>query len=298
MWFGIPTPDRSVIPQVASLVGIRHRRRVRLAGPPADRPARRSGGGSGRSTSPARWPQRGLPVRSPAWRRRSCRRPADLQKLAFAVVLRARDLVLELRRHRRSRCASCRSPARRVRYVADASYWIYSCTCRSSRRSRCWSATAVALERQVPADLVVSLAVLFASYRYLVRSTFIGQMLNGRRYPRHPAAAPLTAAIAASTTPRPTSATGPAEPTRGSRRSHGAGQRSTACTSATARPSRSPASISTSGAASCWRCSARTAPGSRRRSRCGSDCSSPTRARAAARRVAARRRDAGGRSAS
>ena len=27
--------------------------------------------------------------------------------------------------------------------------------------------------------------MLFVSYHYLVRSTFIGQMLNGRRYPRH-----------------------------------------------------------------------------------------------------------------
>ncbi len=35
-----------------------------------------------------------------------------------------------------------------------------------------------------PLILIASFALLFASYRYLVRSTFIGQFLNGRRYPR------------------------------------------------------------------------------------------------------------------
>ena len=35
-----------------------------------------------------------------------------------------------------------------------------------------------------PIVLGVSLALLFASYRYLVRPTIIGQVLNGRRYPR------------------------------------------------------------------------------------------------------------------
>jgi hypothetical protein len=29
----------------------------------------------------------------------------------------------------------------------------------------------------------VTFALMFASYHYLVRSTFIGQVLNGRRYP-------------------------------------------------------------------------------------------------------------------
>ena len=35
-----------------------------------------------------------------------------------------------------------------------------------------------------PLVVVVSMAVLFASYHYMVRSTFIGKFLNGRRYPR------------------------------------------------------------------------------------------------------------------
>jgi hypothetical protein len=32
--------------------------------------------------------------------------------------------------------------------------------------------------------------VLFATYHYFVRSTFLGQFLNGRRYPRRPAPRP------------------------------------------------------------------------------------------------------------
>jgi hypothetical protein len=35
-----------------------------------------------------------------------------------------------------------------------------------------------------PLQVAGTLAVLFVSYRYLVRPTFIGAILNGRRYPR------------------------------------------------------------------------------------------------------------------
>jgi hypothetical protein len=43
---------------------------------------------------------------------------------------------------------------------------------------------AVALDDQVSLQIAVTLAVLFVFYRYLVRATFIGATLNGRRYPR------------------------------------------------------------------------------------------------------------------
>jgi peptidoglycan/LPS O-acetylase OafA/YrhL len=73
----------------------------------------------------------------------------------------------------------------RVRYVADASYWIYLVHL----------PVVVALQVLVghlplhwtvkfPLVLVVAFAVLLGSYRYLVRATFIGGLLNGRRYPR------------------------------------------------------------------------------------------------------------------
>ena len=72
-----------------------------------------------------------------------------------------------------------------VRYVADASYWIYLAHL----------PVVVAFQVVVghwplhwtvkfPLVMIASLAVLFASYNYLVRTTFIGGLLNGRRSPR------------------------------------------------------------------------------------------------------------------
>ena len=77
-----------------------------------------------------------------------------------------------------------------VRYVADASYWIYlvhlpivaAFQVMVGQLPWHWSL-------KFPLVLAASFAVLFVSYRYLVRSTFIGQMLNGRRYPRTRSAA-------------------------------------------------------------------------------------------------------------
>jgi peptidoglycan/LPS O-acetylase OafA/YrhL len=69
-----------------------------------------------------------------------------------------------------------------VRYVADASYWIYLA-----------HLPVVAVFQVIvghwplhwtikfPLVMAASLAVLFASYHYLVRSSFIGSTLNGRR---------------------------------------------------------------------------------------------------------------------
>jgi ABC-type multidrug transport system ATPase subunit len=72
-----------------------------------------------------------------------------------------------------------------VRYVADASYWIYLVHLPIVAAFQVivgqlpwhWSL-------KFPLVLAASFSVLFLSYRYLVRSTFIGYMLNGRRYPR------------------------------------------------------------------------------------------------------------------
>jgi ABC-type multidrug transport system ATPase subunit len=78
-------------------------------------------------------------------------------------------------------------PSAAVRYFSDASYWIYlvhlpivaALQVVVGRLPWHWSV-------KFPIVFVVSMVALLISYRYLVRSTFIGQVLNGRKYPRTP----------------------------------------------------------------------------------------------------------------
>ena len=75
------------------------------------------------------------------------------------------------------------SPA--VRYLADSSYWLYIV-----HLPLLVAIEALVAHWLVPAELklvlVVTLAtaIMLVSYRYMVRSTFIGALLNGRRHPR------------------------------------------------------------------------------------------------------------------
>jgi len=79
-------------------------------------------------------------------------------------------------------CAS-ESPVRR--YLADASYWMYL----AHLPIVFFLAAAFALlpwhwAIKFPLILAITLSILLASYHYLVRPTRIGEILNGRRYPR------------------------------------------------------------------------------------------------------------------
>ena len=75
------------------------------------------------------------------------------------------------------------SPVRR--YLADASYWLYlvhppivfGLQVLLMKVLLHWSI-------KFPAILAITMAVLLASYHFLVRSTALGELLNGRRYPR------------------------------------------------------------------------------------------------------------------
>ena len=75
------------------------------------------------------------------------------------------------------------SPVRR--YLADASYWCYlvhlpivfGLQVLVADWPLHWSV-------KFPLIVVVTLALSFASYHWLVRSTFVGEVLNGRRHPR------------------------------------------------------------------------------------------------------------------
>ena len=135
MWFGIPTPDSSVIPQAASVIGYGVALALRLAGASTDRPARRAGAPV--AGSPRRRPggDGAVPVarRPGAGIRAGGRHAADVR---LRPRLHDRDLVLELRCHRRRDAVSVASrhphPLRRRRVVLD----LHRRTCRSSRRCR------------------------------------------------------------------------------------------------------------------------------------------------------------------
>jgi glucans biosynthesis protein C len=81
-------------------------------------------------------------------------------------------------------------PAPRWRYLADASYWMYL-----AHLPVVWLLQAWMLKWPLhwtvkfPLVLAITMALLLASYHWLVRSTFVGQFLNGRRLPRSAAPA-------------------------------------------------------------------------------------------------------------
>jgi hypothetical protein len=70
------------------------------------------------------------------------------------------------------------------RYVADSSYWIYLVHLPVVAALQIWVADWPwpGLVKFGLLNLI-AFPVLFASYHYLVRSTFIGQVLNGQRFP-------------------------------------------------------------------------------------------------------------------
>ena len=186
MWFGIPTPDQSLLPQLASLVGygtavvfgwMVHRQTDLLGVWRRQWPFHFGAAviATGVCLSIA-----GLaPTLVPA--------APGLPKLAYAIgyglaIWSWSFAIIGLA----MRVAS--TPNTAIRYVADASYWIYLV------HLPIVAAFQVLVGHlpwhwalKFPLVLGVSLLVLFASYHYLVRSTFIGQVLNGRRYPRRTA---------------------------------------------------------------------------------------------------------------
>jgi ABC-type multidrug transport system ATPase subunit/peptidoglycan/LPS O-acetylase OafA/YrhL len=73
----------------------------------------------------------------------------------------------------------------RIRYLADSSYWLYllhlPLVFALQQLMRDWP---LHWSIKFPLLIAVATSLLLASYHYCVRSTFIGEVLNGRRYPR------------------------------------------------------------------------------------------------------------------
>jgi ABC-type multidrug transport system ATPase subunit/peptidoglycan/LPS O-acetylase OafA/YrhL len=202
MWFGIPTPDQSVIPQIASLVGygtavafgwLLHRQTDLLATWAKSWPFHLAGAMA--ATAACLAIAGVVPTFAPAPRGGATLAFAAAYGVAIwcwsfaAIGLAVRFLAGE---------------NARIRYVADASYWIYLAhlpvvvvfQILAGHLPLHWTV-------KFPAILAASLVVLFGSYHYLVRSTFIGQVLNGRRYPRGVPSAPSAAAPAPVSTRAP-----------------------------------------------------------------------------------------------
>jgi ABC-type multidrug transport system ATPase subunit/peptidoglycan/LPS O-acetylase OafA/YrhL len=98
------------------------------------------------------------------------------------------------------------------RYVADASYWVYLAHLPVVAALQVWMGHwPLHWSVKFPLILIVSFAVLFASYHFLVRSTVIGQLLNGRRH-RRGGAAGDNSPSPASPTPSPPRADGSGGP--------------------------------------------------------------------------------------
>lgn len=75
------------------------------------------------------------------------------------------------------------SPVRR--YLADASYWMYLAHLPIVFfLAAALSTVPLHWAIKFPLIVGITMAVLLASYRYLVRPTWIGEILNGRKYPR------------------------------------------------------------------------------------------------------------------
>jgi len=187
-WQGIPTPDQSLIPQVPAAVGfgtafifgwLVHRSSDALA------------------IITARWfPNLGVACIATGWLLHTMHATPmaqpGLTKTLFAMVFGVAlwGWVLGLT-GAALRFLSNYSAVRR--YIADASYWIYLAHLPVVAAFQVWVGHwPLHWSVKYPFILFASFAVLFLSYHFLVRPSFIGKLLNGRKHPRR-LATPLPA---------------------------------------------------------------------------------------------------------
>jgi ABC-type multidrug transport system ATPase subunit/peptidoglycan/LPS O-acetylase OafA/YrhL len=91
------------------------------------------------------------------------------------------------------------------RYIADASYWVYLAHLPVVAALQVWVGHwPQPWYVKFPFIVVTSFVILFASYHLLVRSTPIGQLLNGRKYPWRTSGDDPSSPSPGSTPPKPT----------------------------------------------------------------------------------------------
>jgi ABC-type multidrug transport system ATPase subunit/peptidoglycan/LPS O-acetylase OafA/YrhL len=222
-WSGIPTPDQTVVPQLAPLTGygmafafgwLVHRSRDALA-----------------SIARFWWFNLVLGSLAAAWLLMSLHvspvAPAGtpdvfhlfagttLTKSGFAFMfgLASWGITLGLT-GAALRFLADFSPTRR--YIADASYWIYLAHLPVVAALQVWVGHwSLHWGIKFPFILVTSFAILFATYHWLVRYTVIGQLLNGRKLRRGTPADPAPTPSPVAPPPRGVRADAPVAELRG-----------------------------------------------------------------------------------
>ncbi len=76
-------------------------------------------------------------------------------------------------------------PSARIRYIVDASYWVYLVHLPVViTASGLFANSGISVWLKMPIVMLITTVVGFATYDWFVRSSIIGRVLNGRRYPR------------------------------------------------------------------------------------------------------------------
>ena len=74
--------------------------------------------------------------------------------------------------------------SKRMRYISDASYWVYIIHLPLTHFiPGLFHQSNMNVFIKFSISSIIITFICFASYHYLIRSTFIGEFLNGRRYP-------------------------------------------------------------------------------------------------------------------
>lgn len=186
-WMGIPTPDQSLVPQLAASVGFGTAFAFGWL-------VQRSNGAL--AALAARWlPHLVLAAAASGaclylMKTQPPMAMAPNAKIAFALAYGVSAWAwtfaltgLALRFLHR--------PSAARRYIADASYWIYLAHLPVVAALQVWVGDwPLPWGLKYPFVVVASLGLLFLSYHCLVRASFVGKLLNGRAHPRRVAVVP------------------------------------------------------------------------------------------------------------